>query len=191
MEMIKMKGLVRLLLMVAITPAFANVKAQNKNKSEGPSKIFIIRHGEKPDKGGNLNCEGLNRAMQLADVLHQKIGTPDYIYVPAITGGKSTSTARMYQTIVPFAVKYNLDINTKYDVEEAEKLVKSIEKKSGTVLLVWEHKAIKRILKALGFQDPPSWDDRDFDTMLIITFQNGKPVLNKDKENIKPENNCR
>ncbi|MDQ6812768.1 MAG: histidine phosphatase family protein [Bacteroidota bacterium] len=164
------------------------LKAQQNSSSL--QKIVIIRHGEKPDRGDNLSCQGLSRSLKLVNALHKKIGIPDYVYVPAINTGKSTSTVRMYQTIVPFAVKYNLDINTKYDVKNAEELVKSIRKKNGTVLLVWEHKAVQNILRELGINNPPEWSDNDFDSMLVITFAQGKATLTKDKENIKPELSC-
>ena len=149
-------------------------------------RVIIIRHGEKPDQGDNLSCQGFNRALQLPDVLNKKFGTPNYIFVPSINTGKKTSTARMYQTIVPFAVKYNLDINTKYDVDDSKGLAANILKRDGTVLLVWEHKHIDNILEALGVQDTSKWPDDDFDSIWIINFQNGKPTLSKDKEGIAP-----
>lgn len=183
-----MKVYLIVFLNIAAAILFNTAEAQENGSSL--QKIVIIRHGEKPDKGDNLNCQGLNRALKLVNVLHQKIGTPDYIYVPAISIGKSTSTARMYQTIVPFAVKYNLNINSKYGEKNAEELVASIKKKGGTVLLVWEHKAVQGILKNLGIMDQQMWSDSDFDSMLIITFPQGKATLTKDKENIKPENSC-
>jgi hypothetical protein len=161
---------------------------------QGPSslkRVIIIRHGEKPDQGDNLSCKGLNRALQLPDVLNKKFGTPNYIFVPAINNGKSTSTARMYQTIVPFAVKYNLQINTRYDVADAKGLVNDLMKKDGTVLLVWEHKHIDNILKALGLQEATKWSDDDFDSIWIVSFQNGKPVFTKDKEGINPGDDCK
>jgi hypothetical protein len=154
-------------------------------------KIVIIRHGEKPDKGDNLSCKGLNRSLQLPAVLHQKIGVPNAIFVPSPKLGKSTGVARMYQTIVPFAVKYNLDINSKYDVADAEGLAGGIKKESGTVLLVWEHKAIHKIIKTLGINDPDlKWDDNDYDSIWTITYKNGAPSLAKDRENINPTANC-
>ena len=154
-------------------------------------KIVIIRHGEKPEKGDNLSCRGLNRAMQLTDVLYRKAGIPDKIYTPAINLGSSTSAARMYQTVVPFVVKYNLQVNTKYDVKDAKGIAAAILKQKGTVLLVWEHKAILKIAKALGIDDPNlNWDDNDFDSIWIITFQNGKPVLTRDREGINPVDKC-
>src|ERR1700712_2128892 len=82
--------------------------SSGQTATAGPEKIVLIRHGEKPDQGDNLSCQGLNRALQLPEVLHRKIGIPSAIFVPALNLGKSTGVARMYQTIVPFAVKYNL-----------------------------------------------------------------------------------
>lgn len=153
-------------------------------------RVVIIRHGEKPDQGDNLSCQGLNRALQLPDVLNKKFGTPNYIFVPAINGGKKTSTARMYQTVVPFAIKYNLNINTNYDVNDAKGLVADVLKREGTVLLVWEHKHIDNILKAFGLTTA-KWPDDDFDSILVIDFQNGKVTLTKDKEGINPAVNCK
>ena len=41
--------------------------------------IVFFRPGEKPSAGlGQLTCQGLNRAVALADVLIGKFGTPDY-----------------------------------------------------------------------------------------------------------------
>ena len=176
---------------VIISFCFSGVaKAQKGN--DQPQRIVIIRHGEKPDDGNNLTCQGLNRALQLPAVLNKKIGIPDAIYVPAINLGKKTSEARMYQTIVPFAIKYNLNINSRYDVRDEKGLANAIMKERGTVLLVWEHKAIIKIVKALGINEPNiDWNDNDFDSMWIITFQNGKPVLTKDSENIRPSAECR
>lgn len=161
-----------------------------QKKDNNPQKIVFIRHGEKPDKGDNLSCQGLNRALQLANVLQQKIGMPDAIMVPSMNEGKKTSSARMYQTIVPFAVKYNLPINTKYDTEDVDKIAERLHKETGTILLVWEHKAISKIIKALGINDVPKWDDADFDSIWIITYKNGVPTLTKQSEGIQPSATC-
>jgi hypothetical protein len=154
-------------------------------------RVVIIRHGEKPDRGDNLSCPGLNRALQLPDVLNKKFGIPNSIFVPSINTGKKTSAARMYQTIVPFAVKYNLNINSKYDVDDTKGLAGDILTKDGTVLLVWEHKHIDNILKALGVQTSGKWADEDFDSIWIINFQSGKAILTKDKEGINPGTDCK
>lgn len=153
-------------------------------------RVIIIRHGEKPEQGDNLSCQGLNRSLQLPGVLNKKFGVPDYIFVPSINTGKKTSTARMYQTVVPFAVRYNLTINSKYDVDDIKDLAADVLKRNGTVLLVWEHDHIDNIAKALGVQNVSKWPGDDFDSIWIIDFQNGKATLSRDKEGINPPANC-
>jgi hypothetical protein len=158
----------------------------------GPQKVIIIRHGEKPDAGNNLSCQGQNRALMLPAVLYAKFKTPDYIYVPALRLGKSTNESRMYQTIVPYAVKYNLNINTKFEVTDAAGLARDIMKKQGTIIIVWEHNNIPLIAAAFGIkEDKMKWKGDDFDSIWIITFQNGKATLTKDSENINPSSECK
>ena len=128
--------------------------------------------------------------MELSTVLYKKIGVPDQIYVPALHTGKKTSIARMYQTITPFAVKYNLGINSKFQEEDYAGIAADIKQRTGTVLLVWEHKAIGKIVAALGVKDKAKWDTEDYDTIWIITYANGVAKLSIDKENIKPSPNC-
>lgn len=97
----------------------------------------------------------------------------------------------MYQTIVPYAIKHNLEINTKYDESDINGIANGILKKSGTILLVWEHKKIPAIAKALGVTSKEeTWNDNDFDSIWIITYINGKATLSKDKENINPASDC-
>jgi hypothetical protein len=164
-----------------------------QSKTEGqPLKVIIIRHAEKPEQGDNLSCQGLNRALQLPEVLYGKFKLPDHIFASSINTGKTTGTARMYQTIVPFAIKYNLNINSKFEVGEEDALAKSILKKKGTVLVVWEHNNIPKIAKELGVkEDKLKWKGSDFDSIWIITFKNGNAELRIDKENINPSADCK
>lgn len=182
-----MKSILILLFSVIINP----LTGSTQKSSNTTIRVIILRHGEKPDKGDNLSCKGFNRALQLADVLQKKFGVPDRIYTPSPNLGGSTSAARMYQTIIPFAVKYNLKINTKYDVKDEKGIAEAIMKQTGTVLLVWEHKAIPKILKALGVEEKMDWDDNDFDSIWIVTLQNGVAKVSKDKEGINPSSECR
>ena len=160
--------------------------------SQAVHKVVIIRHGEKPDSGTNLSCQGLNRALKLPDVLYSKYKIPNHIFVPDIKGGKSTNVSRMYQTIVPFAIKYNLDIDTRFNIEETKELVNAILNIPGYVLIVWEHDKIPKIVHALGIKRKDlKWKDSDFDSIWIITFKkDGTPVLTIDQENITPLVNC-
>ena len=182
-----MKSIFLIVFCVIINPSLGFTQ-----KNSNPSiRVIIIRHGEKPDKGDNLSCKGFNRAIQLPDVLQRKFGIPDRIYTPSLNLGSSTGAARMYQTIIPFAVKYNLKINTKYEVKDEKQIADAIRKQTGTVLLVWEHKAITKIVKELGVEGKMDWDDSDFDSIWIVTLQNGIAKLSKDKEGINPSVDCR
>ena len=162
----------------------------DKNSPSNNLKVVIIRHGEKPKDGDNLSCQGQNRALQLAAVLHEKLNIPDTIYVPALKSDNETKHSRMFQTISPFAIKYNLPINSKYSADENEKIAKSVFKKDGLVLMVWEHSAIQALAGALGVNNAPQWADKDFDSVWIIQYQNGKAMLTMDKEGISPAVEC-
>ncbi|NCD71660.1 histidine phosphatase family protein [Mucilaginibacter agri] len=156
-------------------------------------KVVLIRHAEKPDNGYNLSCTGFNRALKLPEVLKSKFGIPNYIFVPSPSTGKQTTNGRMMQTVLPFAVKYNLAINTNYDVDDVANLVQKINTRTGTVLVVWEHKQLPKILDLLGIKGSPNlkWAPDDYDSIYIVTFPKGKKgVLTVDKENIHPTATC-
>ncbi|HEX2608909.1 MAG TPA: histidine phosphatase family protein [Flavisolibacter sp.] len=184
-----MKKIVRLLLALPVLFLFLSFSpAPLPGQPEW--KVVIIRHGEKPEIGDNLSCQGFQRALQLAGVLHQKFGSVQQVCVPTINTGKKTSTARMYQTILPFAIRHNVTVNSKYDVNETEKLAEWLKEQSGTSLVVWEHKEIAKLAKDLGTQVTEKWDEADFDTILILTKNKGTIVLSRDRENIHPSATC-
>lgn len=162
-----------------------------KNTPDSSLKVVIIRHGEKPEIGDNLSCEGENRALQLSKVLYQKFSKPDYVYVPSLDMGKSITHARMFQTITPFAVKYNLTVNGKFDAHDYANIADNVLKKTGTVLMVWEHSEIPSLAGTLGVRNPPPWDDKDYDSIWVITYPNGKALMTYDTEGITPSTDCK
>ena len=152
-----------------------------------PLTIVIIRHGEKPETGDNLSPEGLNRALQLPTILVGKFGIPTHVYVPALGMDMTTTHARMFQTVTPLAVQYNLGINTKFDEHDFAGVASHLREKTGTALVVWEHHGINDMVLALGVQNAPVWADDDYDSIWIITFhENGDPVLIFEKQGITP-----
>ena len=153
-------------------------------------QIVIIRHGEKPENGDNLSCQGINRSLQLPKVLFNKFQVPHHTYVPKLDTGKSTSHARMFQTVTPFAAKYNLKINSTFDENDVAGAAADVLKKKGTILMVWKHSNIPPLAQALGIDNPPAWDKHDFDSIWIIKFKDGKAQLTQDQENIKPSEDC-
>jgi hypothetical protein len=160
------------------------------NTPDSTLKVVIIRHGEKPETGDNLSCQGQSRALQLPAVLYQKFSKPDYTYVPSLGLDKSITHARMFQTISPFAVKYNLTVNGKFDGKDYSDIAENVMKKTGTVLMVWEHSAIPSLAEKLGVKKAPPWNDNDFDSIWVITYHKGKAELAFDKEGITPAPDC-
>ncbi|HTD98105.1 MAG TPA: hypothetical protein VK668_02420 [Mucilaginibacter sp.] len=159
-------------------------------QSEG-LKVVIIRHGEKPDNGDNLNCQGFNRSVELPKVLNAKFGSSATLFVPSIGTGKRSGNSRMFQTITPYAVKYNLAINSKYDEQDYQNIAANVLKRTGIVIMVWEHKAINNLAKALGVKQASQWQSNDFDSIWIITYKkSGKAVLTIDKEGLTPSAGC-
>ena len=183
-----MKFLIKLLF---TTLVFFNLTACDNNiKPANDLKITLIRHGEKPKVGDNLSCKGQNRALQLTNVLYEKLKAPYNIYVPALSLDKTTSHSRMFQTVTPFAVKYNLAINSQYEDDDYDNVSKSVQKKHGDVLMVWSHQSIPKLARALGIKNPPEWQDDDFDSMWLISYHDGKANLSFNKEGLSPPEHC-
>jgi len=159
--------------------------------AQGKLRLVIIRHGEKLAKQDNLSCTGLNRSLKLITVLNKKIGVPEYIYVPSVGNGPSTTHSRMFQTITPFAANYSLSINSSFKSTDYNGIVKDLKHKQGTVLFVWEHESIAGLAKALGIKGSQlNWKDSDFDSIWIITGKGKSRVMTVDKEGIIPGNIC-
>jgi hypothetical protein len=83
--------------------------------------IVFLRHGEKPDKEiGQLDCQGLNRALALPRVLMSKSGRPDFLFAPATTrlpkfgGGGGPNYLRPLATIEPTAIQLGMPGDTDF-----------------------------------------------------------------------------
>ena len=186
-KMIKKRVFAFVFLFVSCLSINSRVFSQQKDL---PLRVVFIRHGEKPKKGSNLTCDGFNRSLQLPSVISKKFGIPTNVYVSALGLGEQTKHCRMFETAIPLAVKYNLTLNTKFEEKDASALAADILKQSGTVLVVWEHKAIAPIVQALGVKKDLTWDDDDFDSIWIVTFDKGTAVYTTDKEGIVTSSTC-
>jgi hypothetical protein len=151
-------------------------------------RVVIIRHGEKPDKGNNLSCAGLNRALALPVVLDTVTGKPAFTYVPKIKVGTTTSSDRMFQTVTPFAVQQNLNINSDFKETDVKDAAKDVLTRKGMVLMVWEHSNIPPLAKALGVPGKLKWHGTDFDSIWIIDFVSTKKGLKFKSFSVKQEN---
>jgi hypothetical protein len=183
-----MKTIYSILVIFLLASCFPANKAIAQRKY---LKLVFIRHAERPDTGDNLTCRGFNRSLLLPALLYKKFGMPVNIYVPSLNMGEETRHSRMFQTITPFAIKYELTINSQYDEADYKHVGNALLKERGTVIIVWEHKNIAPIINYLGVKSFwLNWPDNDFDSIWIVTFLKGSAILTKDTENLTPSVNC-
>lgn len=145
--------------------------------------LVFVRHGEKPAKGyGQLNCQGLNRAMALPAVIAAKFGKPSAIYAPNPSiqkrdAGVLYDYVRPLATIEPTAIEFGLPVNTDYGYSSIEALEQELVNPNlagKLIVTAWEHAQIealaRKILRQYGDGTPkvPYWPSSDFDSIYIV-----------------------
>lgn len=156
-------------------------------QTDDTATIVFIRHGEKPPGGlGQLDCQGLNRALALPAVIKRMFGAPDAIFAPNPSGktddgGIVFDYVRPLATIEPAAIAFGLPVNANIQFTQRRALNAALEKalsrgKAKFILIAWEHKVIAPTVKALLAAhggDPaavPDWRGDDFDSMYVVTL---------------------
>ncbi len=149
-------------------------------------KIIFIRHAEKPALGlGQINCQGLNRALALPAVLLARFGKPDFVFAAdphekKIDGDQSYNYVRPLLTVAPTAVQAGLPINTAFGYDDIEALQQELAApryQNALVLVAWEHKKLEDMVKAMlrdmGGQPGavPHWKGSDFDSIYVVTVR--------------------
>jgi hypothetical protein len=166
---------VSLLLLVATA-------ARSDNAVE---RIVLIRHGEKPDQGlGQLNCQGLNRALALPQVIARRFGRPDFIFAPnpsdrKMDAGVAYDYVRPLATVEPTAISFGLPVDASLGISDTARLPALLEQPTYhnvLILVAWEHKAIETIAGALlsnhggSATVVPPWSSDDFDSMYVVNI---------------------
>ena len=145
--------------------------------------IVLVRHGEKPADGlGQLNCQGLNRALALPAVIGKLFGRPDAVFAPDPAQSKEDyghlyNYVRPLATIEPTAIVFGLPVDASIGVENLDalrhKLVSPVYRNS-LVVVAWEHAAIAKLARLLVADrggDPtivPDWQADDFDSIYVV-----------------------
>jgi broad specificity phosphatase PhoE len=160
--------------------------------SQPPSKIMLIRHGEKPPPEGpppagvhedgtqhdqSLIVRGWQRAGALVGFFTHPwdpaIETPAWIYSPPRKHDDGDH-GRPYETATPLAARLNLAPDTSFSLEQEEPLVGDVRTRAGVVLIAWEHKRIPRIANALlgdTTTAPQQWPGDRFDLVWLFDLQ--------------------
>jgi hypothetical protein len=143
--------------------------------------IVCLRHGEKPKGGlGQLDCQGLNRALALPEVLLKKFGPPQFIFAPDPTqkaDGNKYFYIRPLATIEPTAIRCGLPVDTEFGFREIKGLEGELEKpvyQNATIFVAWEHGLLDDFARNMAKDhgsDPaqvPDWPGKDFDTIFVF-----------------------
>jgi hypothetical protein len=171
---------------VSVIGAVFVIPAITATEPEQVERIVLFRHGEKPVDGlGQLNCQGLNRALALPTVLVDRFGTPQYLFAPNPSHrkpdrGNTYDYIRPLATIEPTAIRLGMPVNTQYGFDEVDKLQTALLAPAliaSNIWIAWEHKEIVNfehtLLKQLN-SDPsmvPAWDDNDFDRIDVVDIR--------------------
>jgi hypothetical protein len=146
--------------------------------------IVFLRHGEKPEtETGQLNCQGLNRALALPRVLMSKFGRPDFIFAPATTrlskfgGGVGPNYLRPLATIEPTAIQLGMPVDTDFGYSNIDGLQSELTQpkyQKALIFVAWEHYELAKLVKQLVSEfhgDPaqvPDWKGKDFDSLYVV-----------------------
>ena len=164
---------------------------------DGMQTLVFLRHGEKPAGGlGQLNCQGLNRAMNLATVLPEKFGKANFVFAANPTRNveegeqdNSYSYIRPLMTISPSAIKLGLPVNITFSANDTSALADElVENKyhNAIIYTAWSHGYLPELINKVASEASgekhtitADWSGSDYDTLyvLTLTWHNGKASL--------------
>ncbi|WRH90813.1 histidine phosphatase family protein [Pseudomonas fluorescens] len=195
----KHRAYVALPSLLAVSALFLSLESSESRAqpADGTQTLVFLRHAEKPEGGlGQLNCQGLNRAIDLSTLLPEKFGKADYVFAANPTRNveegeldNSYSYIRPLMTISPAAIKLGLPVNIEFSANDTSDLARELlEDKyhNSTIYTAWSHGYLPELInkvagKALGEKQniTEDWAGNDFDSLyvLTLTWHNGKASL--------------
>lgn len=150
--------------------------------------IVLLRHGEKPPAGlGQLDCQGLNRALALPPVLARLFGPPAAIFAPnpatrVRDKGGDFDYVRPLITIEPTAIAFGMPVDASVGFTDTDGLQRRLGAPAlhnALVFVAWEHWRIVEITRSLLARhngDPgvvPAWPEDDYDSIFVVRIVRG------------------
>ncbi|MDH0303730.1 MULTISPECIES: histidine phosphatase family protein [unclassified Pseudomonas] len=189
--------LLSLALAAAVLPLALDVVESRAQPVDGTQTLVFLRHAEKPGEGlGQLNCQGLNRALDLATLLPERFGEADYVFaanpsrhVEEGSEDQRYSYIRPLITISPSAIRLGLPVNIDFGANDTDALADELlgnKYRNATVYTAWSRGYLPELIntvagKALGeeWRIADDWSRDDFDTLyvLTLTWRDGKASL--------------
>jgi hypothetical protein len=156
---------------------------------DGTQTLVFIRHAEKPQTGlGQLNCQGLNRALELSEYLPRAFGKADYVFaadpgrhVEEGEGDLSYSYLRPLMTVGPSAIKLGLPVNIEFGANDTDDLAEELMRgkyRNATVYTAWSHGYLPELINAVAKEASgksvkviDDWTGEDFDSVVVMTVK--------------------
>lgn len=160
-------------------------------EAAGPGKIMLIRHAEKPPRGGGppfgldpegrhdtaaLSVQGWQRAGALARFFAPRDGAailpgiarPDFLVAAA--PDRDHASRRSGLTLEPLAALTGLVPDAGFGPEQVAEAAAAILGRRGVGLVAWEHKRIADLVAALtgGAVAGPHWPGSRYDVVLVL-----------------------
>ena len=148
-----------------------------------PARVIIIRHGEKPAEGKNLDVQGYERAAALPYYFIKLNQENPIVAVYAMQPNLTQHTSkRPVETCHPTADYFHVPLIINYSHDDYAKMATDIKNNPAydgkTVVICWEHHVIPAIAKSFGYDNNLTWPGDVFDATWIISYaKNGKATF--------------
>jgi hypothetical protein len=150
--------------------------------SAAPAQVVVIRHGEKPATGPDLDAQGYARAQALVGFFeHNPVVTRfgPIVAIYAMDPKDQNGSQRPIETVTPTAQALGLSIDTDYLRKQIPQMVQDILGNHAydgkTVVICWEHHVIPAIVDAFGWTSAPqTWSGSVFDQAWVLSFTGDK-----------------
>lgn len=155
-----------------------------------PAQVIIIRHGEKPENGNQLDARGVARANALPGFFQNNpiadaYGPPVAIFAMQpknanqADGSDEIGSLRAIETVTPLARRLGEQVFDPYMKDEFPSLVQTVmaapQFTGRTVVICWEHTVIPQMAQDFGLNGgPTNWPDSVFDVAWVLRFTNNK-----------------
>lgn len=185
------------LLIGATVLCFSVSKHLAAQTTDGTQTLIFMRHAEKPTAGlGQLNCQGMNRAIALSTLLPRDYGKANFIFasnpsrhVEEGINDESFSYLRPLLTISPSAIKLGLSVNIDFSANDTSDLADELihDKYHGaTIYTAWSHGYLPELINQVATDASgeeqmivDDWDSNDFDSLYVLTlvWHDGKATV--------------
>ncbi|KAH8758729.1 hypothetical protein F5882DRAFT_337617 [Hyaloscypha sp. PMI_1271] len=138
--------------------------------------LYLIRHGEKPDKINGKDPDGLSAQGEArAEGLQVVFGKQSPYNINCIIAQhpkKDGSQDRPYKTVLPLSKELGIEINHSIDRDDAHGAADAAKAYNGpgNILICWEHGVLSKIVKALGVKKKVEYPGERFDIIWEVKY---------------------